>query len=211
MWANDRQRQPCRACGPRLSRRPGRAAYGATVAEFALCVVIFLGVMFFVMEIARALYLWNTLQEVTRRAAYAAAVSDFSNAAVMNGVRQSAVMRDSAGPLLLGAPVTDAHIRIDYLSLTRNGDGSLTPTQIPAGNLPACPTQARINCIANPFGNSCIRFVRVRICAPDTDECGDVAYQPVFPLTGINLTLPQSPTMTKAESLGYQPGSALCP
>lgn len=181
------------------------------MAEFALCIVVFLGVMFFVMEVARALYLWNTLQEVTRRATYAAAVSDFSNPSVMSGVRNTAVLRDSAGPLLLGAPVTDAHIRIDYLSLARNADGSLTPTQIPSASLPACPAQARINCAANPYGSNCIRFVRARICAPDSEECSDVEYQPIFPLVDINLMLPQSPTMARAESLGFLPGSPLCP
>jgi hypothetical protein len=188
-----------------------RRQRGATVAEFALCVVIFIGVMFFVLEMARALYLWNTLQEVTRRAAYAAAVSDFSSPAVMHGVRQSAVMRDSPGTLLLGAPVSDAHVRIDYLSLTRNADGSLAPAEIAAGNLPACPAQARLNCTSNPYGANCIRLVRARICAPGTQDCGAVAYQPMFPLSAINFSLPQAVTLAKAESLGFQPGSTLCP
>jgi hypothetical protein len=184
---------------------------GAAVAEFALSVVIFFVALFFVMELARVLYLWNTLQEATRRAAAAAAVSDFSNAATMNAIRQAAVLRDSAGSLPLGTPVTDAHIRIDYLSLTRNADSSLSMTPIPAASLPACPARAHINCIANPNGASCIRFVRVRLCAPGTDACGDVQYQPLFPLTGINHVLPQATTITKAESLGYRPGSTLCP
>jgi hypothetical protein len=202
MWATDRHRRQA---------RQRRALRGATVAEFALCAVVFFGVVFFVVEVAHALYLWNTLQEVTRRAAYAAAVSDFSNPAVMNSVRQSAVLRDSPGMLLMGAPVTDAYVRIDYLSLTRNADGSLSSTPIPVGSLPACPVQARINCAANPFGGNCIRLIRARICAPDAEDCGDVAYQPIFPLVDINLLLPQSPTMTRAESLGFQAGSSLCP
>jgi hypothetical protein len=181
------------------------------MAEFALSVVIFFTAMFFVMELARVLYVWNTLQDATRRAAAAAAVSDFSNAATMDAIRQAAVLRDSAGPLPLGTPVTDAHIRIDYLSLTRNADNSLSMTPIPAASLPACPARAHINCIANPNGASCIRFVRARLCAPGTDACGEVQYQPLFPLTGLNHTLPQATTITKAESLGYQPGSTLCP
>lgn len=202
MWATDQAR-----------RRPARllAARGATVAEFALSLVIFLGAVFFVLEAARALYLWNTLQEVTRRAAAAAAVSDFSNPAVMEQVRQASILRDSAGGLALGMPITDAHVRIDYLSLTRNGDGSLTPTPIPAGALPACPAQARINCAATPYGPGCIRMVRARICAPGAEDCGAIAYQPLFPLTTLGITLPPSPTISRAESLGFQPGSSLCP
>jgi hypothetical protein len=194
MWAIERQRQR-----------------GATVAEFALSVVCLFATVFFMLEVARALYVWNTLQDATRRAAAKAAVSDFSNAATMNAIRQAAVLRDSAGTLPLGMPVTDAHIRIDYLSLTRNADSSLTMTPIPAASLPACPARAQLNCIANPNGGSCIRFVRARLCAPGADECEEVQYQPLFPLTGLNLTLPQATTITKAESLGYQPGSALCP
>lgn len=189
-------------------RQPQR---GATVAEFALSVVCFFAAMFFVMEMTRALYLWNTLQDATRRAAATAAISDFSNAAAMSAIRQAAVLRDSPGTLPLGVPVTDAHIRIDYLSLTRNADKSLSMTPIPAASLPACPARAHLNCIADPNGASCIRFVRARLCAPGADECGEVRYQPLFPLTGITPALPQAATIVKAESLGYQAGSALCP
>ena len=181
------------------------------MAEFALSVAVFFGVLFFVIELARALYLSNTLQEATRRAAYAAAVSDFSDTAVMNSVRQDAVLRDSRGALMLGEPVTDAHIRIDYLSLARASNGSMTLTPIAAADLPACPARARINCAANPNGASCIRFVRVRVCSPAGGDCDPVPYQPILPLTGLGYALPVSTTITKAESLGFQPGSSLCP
>lgn len=195
-----------------MSRRPPAARQrGATVAEFALCVVVFFAVMFFVLEMARALYLVNTLQEATRRAAHAAAVSDFSDAAVMDSVRQAAILRDGPGGLLLGAPVTDAHIHIDYLSLTRSGNGSLSLTPIPAASMPACPARARINCAASPYGASCIRFVRARVCAPDGGDCDAVGYQPLLPLLDISFPLPSAVTIAKAESLGYQPGSPLCP
>ncbi|MYM25399.1 pilus assembly protein [Duganella sp. FT135W] len=188
-----------------------RPQHGATLAEFALSVLCFFTAMFFVLEVSRALYLWNTLQEATRRAAALAAVSDFSNAATMAKVRQAAVLRDSAGTLPLGMPVSDAHIRIDYLSLTRNPDNSLSMTPIPSASMPACPARARLNCIANPYGGSCIRFVRVRLCAPGADACGEVQYQPLSPLTGLSHMLPQATTIAKAESLGYQAGSSLCP
>lgn len=184
---------------------------GATSAEFALSAVIFFSLMFFVMETARVLYLMTTLQDITRRAAARAAVSDFSDAAAMDAIRAAAVLRDAPGGLLLGAPVTDAHVRIDYLALTRNADGSLTPTPIPAASLPACPARARINCAADPNGASCIRLVRARLCAPGGADCGEVSYQPLFPLPKIYFTLPQSTTMVRAESLGFQPGSTLCP
>lgn len=192
MWATKRQR-------------------GATAAEFALCVVVFFTALFFIIEMARALYLLHTLQEATRRAAAAAAVSDFSDPAAMNRIRQAAVLRDTPGTLLLGTPVTDAHIRIDYLALARAANGSMSMMPIAAASMPSCPARARIQCVANPYGPSCIRFVRVRVCAPDGGDCGQVNYQPLFPLTGIRFALPQSITIAKAEALGFQPGAPLCP
>jgi hypothetical protein len=181
------------------------------VAEFALTVVVFLGALFFVIEAARAIYLVNTLQEATRRAAHAAAVSDFSDTAVMNAVRQNAVLRDTPGALVLGDPVTDAHIRIDYLSLARAGGGGMTPTPIAASDLPACPARARINCALDPNGASCIRLVRVRVCAPGGGDCDPVPYRPILPLVTMGYALPVSTTIVRAESLGFAPGSAPCP
>lgn len=184
---------------------------GATAVEFAVCIVIYFTALFSTLELARALYLNHTLQEVTRRAAARAAVSDFSDPLVMQALRSAAVLRDSPGLLLLGAPVSDAYVRIEYLSLARSGSGGLTLTPIPAASMPACPARARINCAADPNGAHCIRFVRASICAPDSAGCGTVQYQPVLPLTAIKYTLPPSVTIAKAESLGFEPGSTLCP
>lgn len=197
-----------RATEPRQRRRRQR---GVAAAEFALSVVIFFGAICFAIEAARALYIAHTLQEATRRAAALAAVSDFSDTAAMDAVRAAAVLRDSPGQLLLGDPVTDAHIRIDYLSLKRNADGSMTPTPIAAASLPACPARARIACAYNPNGESCIRFVRARLCAPGGGDCDPVRYQPLLPFTAINYPLSPSVTIAAAESLGYQPGGGLCP
>lgn len=188
-----------------------RRMRGAVIAEFSVSLVIFLGVLFFALEALRMLYLLNALQESTRRAAHLAAVSDFSNPAALDAIRQAAVMRNSPGAMPLGAPVTDAHIQIDYLSLTRQANGSMTLTPIPAASLPACPARAHLNCIANPYGASCIRFVRARLCAPNLANCGAVTYQPLFPMVSVNTTLSQAATVVKAESLGYQPGAATCP
>jgi len=198
MWATD-------APGRRRAQR------GVAAVEFAMTVIVFITLLFVVIEAARALYLIATVQEATRRAAYAAAVSDFSDPAVMAEVRQAAVLRDTPGTLLLGAPVSDAHIRIDYLSLARNGSGALTMTPITAADMPACPARARVNCVANPNGASCIRLVRARLCAPGGSDCDPVPYQPMLPLSGLGFSLPAAATVAKAESLGYVPGSALCP
>jgi hypothetical protein len=191
-----------------------RAQHGAFVVEFALIVLVFFTFTFCVIEIARIVYLWNTLQEVTRRAATAAARTDFTNVSAMNLVRQEAIFRGSAGKLVLGDPVTDAHIRIDYLSLARASDGKMTLTPILPGSLPLSPTLNQVTCMANPNSASCIRFVQVRVCASDSaaGACDPIPYLPLMPLIPTtSLTLPLSTTIAKAESLGYAPGQALGP
>jgi hypothetical protein len=181
--------------------------------EFALVSLILFTWLFGTLEVARAMYLWNTLQEVTRRAASGASMADFSNVNALDQVRQSAVFRSSPGFLRLGQPVRDAHVRIDYLSLARDANGVLSMTQIPAAGLPACPARNVLNCAADPYGNSCIRLVRVRICAADGDAgaCNALPYAPLTLLPGLTMPLPASTTIAKAGSLGYQQGDALCP
>lgn len=198
----------------RTRRIPMGRQAGATAIEFGLVVIIFLVFVFSVMEVARAMYMWNTLQEVTRRAASEAASTDFSDVSAMNVVRQKAIFRTSPGPLVAGDPVTDAHIRIDYMSLARAADGTLTLTEIPNATLPSCAARNQVVCTADPNAASCIRFVRVRICEPgnDASACDPVQYVPMLPLVTVSsLTLPPSTTIVKAETLGYQPGESLCP
>ncbi|USX17253.1 pilus assembly protein [Oxalobacteraceae bacterium OTU3CAMAD1] len=190
--------------------RRRRAAAGTVTAEFALVITLFLAVVCGVVEIARLLYIFNTLQVVTHRAAAAAANADFSDGAAMSGVRQRAIFRASAGTLTLGAPVTDAHIRIDYLALSDAGGGAMN--EIPTGSLPSCPANNRVTCMRNPYDSSCIKMVRARICDPaDTGQCVRVAYQPMFSFIAIPLSLPTAPAVMTAETLGAPPGQAPCP
>lgn len=194
------------AQGSARTRRQG----GGFSVEFALIVVIFLTVVMGVVEVARAIYLINTLQEVTRRAAAGAAATSFSDAAAMNTVRQRAVFRDDAGLLMLGTPVTDAHVRIDYLWLQENG-GTLTMVPI-TGGLPSCPARNRLNCLTSPNASSCVRFVRAQICEPGSGgTCTPVQYRTVTSLVALPFNLPRATTIVKAESLGYVPGSPPCP
>lgn len=199
----DARAQPPRA-GPPARR-------GLVTVEFALLIGLFLTMVFFIIEIARVMYLWNTAQEITRRAARAAAVTDFSDPAALARVRQQALFRDSAGALALGGAIDDSYVRIDYLWL----DGGV-PTPLPA--LPACPSANLINCIDNPNGNTCVRMVRARLCLPGAGAaCAPVPYQPLMPLLdgfgvgALGFSLPGADTVVLAESLGYRPGMANCP
>ena len=194
---------------PGRSPHRRRSAAGVFAVEFAIVVVVFFTVIFGVMELARLMYVFNTLQEVTRRAARAAANTDFTNASGMDAVRQAAIFRSSAGELALGSPIRDSYVRIDYMALVLGVSG-LTLTPIASTALPASPAQNRLNCVSNPNGGSCISFVRVRICDPgDTSTCNPAGYVPIFPFINLVPTLPSSTTILRAETLGYRPGNAL--
>lgn len=187
-----------------------RAQGGVVAVEFSLVLMLFLVMAVGVIECARAMYLYNTLEMVTQRAASLAANADFRDSAAMNAVRQKAIFRTSAGTLMLGAPITDAHVRIDYLALTYAGAPALT--EIPAAALPACTVNNRITCMKDPYDASCIRFVRARICDPAvTDTCNRVQYQALLSLVSLPLSLPNATAITNAETLGATLGAAPCP
>jgi len=168
--------------------------------EFALLVLFFLALIFGVLEMARLVYLFNTLQEVTRRAASIAASSAFDQD-TQDSIRRRALFADSNGNLVLGRPITFEHLQLEYLSLSRTGTGSLAMQPITA--MPADPVQNRLNCLANPYADNCIRFVRVRVCQPDAAGCTPVPYEMLFPLVNLTgLVLPRSTTTAPAQTMG---------
>ncbi len=187
---------------PSLSKQRGVFAI-----EFSVIVGIFLFAVFTIMEVARALYIANSLQEVTRRAARAAAVTDFSDAAAVDALRRAALFDGAGGKLPLGAPVTAGHLKVDYLSLQNTG-GGMTQVPIPSAAL-TCPARNRLVCTADSGDPNCIRFVRVRVCQPNTN-CTPVPYESVGSIANFPITLPVSTTIVRAESLGYAPGMAMC-
>lgn len=186
-------------------RLPGS---GTLTVEYALVLMTFLQFMFLLLEIARALCVWNTVQEVTRRAARAAAITDFSCASALLAVRRNAIFHDSGsdGVLLLSGGVTQDHVVIDYL--WQDSAGNLQA--LGAGALPAGPAQNRANCMANPASSSCIQFVRARICNPA--GCGPVPYEPMLPWLPLpDMTVPTAATVVRAESLGYRTPTSSSP
>lgn len=183
---------------------------GVYVVEFAIVILVFLTLVYGVLEMARSMYVVNTLQEVTRRAAQSAATANIGNSEVLGRIRENAVLRRSPGLLPLGAPVTDRYVRIDFLALVADAAGR-TSMQ-PVTSLPTCPVGNRLNCMNDPNGPSCIRFVRARICVPgDEGSCQPATYKTVFPLISFPFRLPVSTTIVPIESLGYRPGMAPCP
>lgn len=181
---------------------------GAVTVELALCLTVFFMLVLGTMEVCRALYVVNTVQDVTREAARAASMTDFSSAEAMAKLRRRALFHDidSDGALPLVPNLTTAQLRIEYLSMTANG------TLATVNPMPACPQANVSNCTANPFGPSCIRAVRASICRDAAGACAALPYQPmtglVPGLTG--LIVPVSATVVKAETLGYQAGANHC-
>jgi hypothetical protein len=192
--------------------RSGQAQSGVFAVEFALVLVLFLAFVFGVVELTRAMYLFNTLQEVTRRAASGAANIDFRDNTAKNRVRQGAIFRDAPGRLILGDPVSADHVRIDYMALVRAGDGSMTLTPIDAAAMPSCPARNRVICMQDPNDPGCIRFVRVRMCEPgDPGACTQASYQTIVPFVSLPVRLPMATSIVTAETLGFTPGMTPCP
>lgn len=172
--------------------------------EFALVAILFFLFVFGILEVARVMYVYNTLQESTRRAAAAAANVYPTDTAAIARLKEDAVFRTSPGQLILGAPVSDSHVRIDYLAY----DLSVIPTSA----LPSCASDNQLICMANPHSASCIHFVEVRICDPsDTSACNPVQSQGMFPLVSLPVSLPTAPTIVPVETLGYKQGVPPCP
>lgn len=164
-----------------------RSQRGAAVIEFALVALIFFSLLLGIMEFGRMLYLWNTVQEVTRRAARNAVVSDFNTDVA--AIKLNAVF---GGVNLPASPeISNAEIQINYLN------GSLTrasPTD-PADNISACNDVTRTS--------DCIQFVEA--CVATNGACtGSISYIPMagmFPFLAINI--PVSSVVMPAESLGF--------
>lgn len=176
--------------------------------EFALVAIIFFTIVFGTLELARMEFLLNTLEEVTRRAASAAANVDYRDTTALQKVQTDAVFRNAPGPLALGAPVTSDNVKIDYLSVSK-----ATWDLNHMSTLPACPAGNRLNCMTDPNADNCIRFVRARVCASmDGDgNCDTLPYQMVFPFFDLSgMKLPSAETIVPAGTLGATIGAMPC-
>ncbi len=184
---------------------------GVAAVEFSLLAMVFFVVVFGVIEIARLMYMLNTLYDSTRRAAKEAALVSFRDNDELMRIRQRALFRDGPGFLPFGAPVSDRNVRIDYLALVRVGNAAPVMTPIPDASLPTCPRENRRICMSNPNASNCIRFVRVRICADDgATECNLAPYVSIAPLIPMPNRLPRATTINVVESLGSMPEGTPC-
>lgn len=200
------------ATKPLPLRRRAAFQHGGHLVEFALVAGVFLLLVFGIVEFARMFYVFNTVQEVTRRAANAAIHANFRDQDRLQRIREQAVLRDSPGALPLGAPVTDRHVRIEFLADPGAGSGFDALRAIPAGQLPACPLRNRHVCMANPRAANCIRFVRASVCDPlEQARCEQARMGLVIPALAFSVAVPRATTILPVESLGYWPGMGDCP
>lgn len=180
--------------------RPSNKQAGTAAVEFALLAVIFFSLVFGIIEMARLLFVYNTLQEVTRRAAAAAVKVYPSDTNATAAVRRHAIFRDTPGQLVLAPPVTDEHIRLDYLAY----DLSI----IPQASWPADASANRRICMMNSSAANCIRFVQARVCdVADTVQCNVVTAEMMLPLIDLRVPLHRATTIAPVESFGYVPGT----
>lgn len=185
---------------------------GAYAVEFSFVAIIFFLLVFGIVEFARMLYIFNTVQEATRIATSAAVHENFRDTSRLQRIREAAVLRSTPGILPLGAPISDRHVRIDYLASVDDGSGSTELTVIPESQLPGCPIRNRHICMANPNASNCVRYVRARICEPgDTNNCNKARVALMTPGLNFTVEVPRASFVLPVESLGYMPNMALCP
>ena len=186
-----------------VSQRFGQ--HGVAAVEFALVTLfVFFPLLLGILEFGRTMYIWNTVQEITRHAAREAVVTDFKNASAMNLIRQNAVFRSNAGSLPAGPEITDGSVAISYLNLNLDiVDPSTT-----------CPVKNINTCLTNPADSTCIRFVQARVCQVGTgtaNACIPVKYSPMVGLFSfLNIDIPSSPVVMPVESLGFRPSAPSC-
>ena len=177
-----------------------RKQAGVAAVEFAMLAVIFFMFVFGIIELARLLYVFNTLQEVTRRAAGAAASIYATDSPAVARAKQYAIFRNDPGELILAPPITDQHIRLEYLRF----DLSI----ISPATLPADAAANRGLCMTNPHAANCIRFVQAQVCDPaEADRCSPVRFQMLLPLVDLRMPLQKATTIAPIESFGYVPGT----
>lgn len=184
--------------------RARRLQGGVTAVEFALAAPLIFLLLLGAIEFGRLLYLWATVQEVTRNAARQAVVTNFNDSAALETIRRDAVFRVSSGALPGAPEVGSASVVIRYLNYAGNyvDPGSTSPGE----NI--------VTCVADAQNSACIRYVQVCVGTARTARtlCDAVDPVPFAPLFGLfsylgDIRIPSSTVTMPAESLGYRPST----
>ena len=160
---------------------------GAAIVEFAIIGSLLLAFIYGIFEFGRMMFVYNTMQEISRRSAREATVRWVSDSAA---IKSFALF--GASTLPGGPEITDANIFIRYLR--SNGVDEVSATPLDAGdNLSACNDATRTT--------ECIMYVEVSV--------RNVEFKPlIFKAGAVTATrpanaMPQATTVVYAESLGF--------
>ncbi|WP_426338732.1 TadE/TadG family type IV pilus assembly protein [Pseudoduganella sp. S-14] len=173
-----------------LAKRPSlKRQRGVAIVEFAIIASLLLAFIYAIFEFGRMMYVYNTMQEISRRAARAATVRWISSSDIA-AIKSTALFGASVLP---GGPeIRDSNIFIRYLR--SNGVDEVSSPPIDAGdNLSACNDALRTS--------ECIMYVEVSV--------KNVEYKPlIFKAGAVTATrptnaMPQATTVVYAESLGF--------
>ena len=146
---------------------------GMTTVEFAIIGMLFFIILFGIVEVGRALFVWNGLADITRRAARIGAVCPPNDVSII----RTAIYNDAGngGSSSRISGLDPSHVTVRYL------DSTLTVLPNPA---------------TTDF--SSVKYVQASI---DTSANG-YKHQMLIPTFNITLTPPNFATTVPAESLG---------
>lgn len=168
----------------KISHNTALQQRGVAAVEFAIVAMLLFTLLFGIIEFGRLFYVFNSVQEVTRRAAREAVVR-WTDEQVY--VKELALF-GSTTSLPAGAEITPGRISIDYLNAI-NPAVVISPSDYPssaADNISACLAGA----------SNCIAFVQVSITG--------ATYAPMVSLFPyFNIPIPASTVTMPAESMGY--------
>jgi Flp pilus assembly protein TadG len=182
-----------------------RSESGVAAVEFAFIAIPFFLLLFGIIEVGRLMYVWNTVQEVTRNAAREAVVTDFTDTEAIAAIKRRAVFRLTDGALPAASEVSTTNVVIRYLNALGGAPGTMPAG--PGDNLSACGAPSRLA--------DCIRTVEV--CISTGTSCASSELIAFVPMTGLFkgpsatgadftvLRIPLSSTRMPAESLGFRP------
>jgi hypothetical protein len=156
---------------------------GALAVEFALVgLFIFFPLIVMLIDAGRVLFVYNTMQEVTRSAAREATIRWIDKG---DAIKKIALMGGDFAP---GAPeISKDKIEIAYLNAINDDPISTLPSS-PGDNMSACADALR--------ANQCIDRIRVKLSG--------VKYALLYNIVGLPLIdLPESTVILHAESLGF--------
>lgn len=164
----------------KISHSTARQQGGVAIVEFAIVAFLLFILLFGILEFGRLFYVFNSVQEVTRRAARESVVRWTSEQGV---IKSLALFGGSTLPA--GGEITPDRINIEYLDV----DGVLLTT------LPTSPGDNITKCLSDP-PTGCIAYVRVSITG--------ATYAPMVSLFPyFSVPIPASTVTMPAESMGY--------